>query len=226
MLILSILPFVPMKTPGWCLSPASSSVFARDALSSQEPIYHLWEHDHASLYLSRLGGRPTTGVGEHHKQPFCNTSGWSAAAFIGGSGLNGVCTKVSCRLIPFIGIPRMCLSVANVRVISASAPLASSLLRFMVIVVPCRSSAPSVLWMNHPPPTATLPVIPWAMVWIGALSFRSWSSQSMFASNRLCRQFKGVQQGDRVTKVTSSFVQSFSSGLFLLKMYLKPFKTY
>lgn len=89
LLILLILPFVSMKTPGWRLSPASSSAFARNTLSSQKPIYHLWERDHSSLYLSRLGGWPTTGVGEHHKQHFCNSNGRSAAAFIGVSGLNG-----------------------------------------------------------------------------------------------------------------------------------------
>lgn len=53
LLILLILPFVSTKTPGGRLSPASSSVFARDALSSQKPIYHLWERDHLlSLFVT------------------------------------------------------------------------------------------------------------------------------------------------------------------------------
>lgn len=141
LLILLILPFVSTKTPGGRLSPASSSAVARDALSSQKPIYHLWEGDHPSLYLSRLEGRPTAGVGGNCKQPFCNTNGWSAAGFIGGSGLTLCAHNVSCRLSVLIGIPGTCLSTPNAGVCVTGA-----------LVVHCHASAPFVLEMNHQPP--------------------------------------------------------------------------
>lgn len=127
LLILLILPFVSTKTPGGRLSPASSSVFARDALSSQKPIYHLWERDHLLSLFVTVGRQTHNRCCGNYKQPFCNTNGWSAAAFIGGSGLTLCAYKVSYRLSVLIGIPRICLSTPNAGVISTAAPSASSL---------------------------------------------------------------------------------------------------
>lgn len=170
LLILLILPFVSTKTPGGCLSPASSSAFARDALSSQKPIYHLWERDHPSLYLSRLEGRPTTGVRGSYKQAFCNTNGRSAARFIGGSGVTMCAYKVSYRLSVLIGIPRMSFNAKCRSHFDRSAVCV-----IVALVIHCHSSVPSVLEMNHQPPPATL--LAWSSKpasygCIGAPSFR------------------------------------------------------